>query len=131
MRTFIICGVTFEVESAEAVEALEFVASMEEAKALIEQYRCTAYGEGSALYHKVYEILSHNLDATYYDPRYKAYNKQCNHDYFLLCAIHDEKYREYAEADFLEFAKHKGEEGFDWDFYSDWHKDLYGYRPRG
>lgn len=38
-------------------------------------------------------------------------------------------YRDYAEADFLEYASHKNEPDFDWDFYSDWHKDLYGFRP--
>lgn len=41
----------------------------------------------------------------------------------------NQAYRDYAEADFLEYASHKNEPDFDWDFYSDWHKDLYGFRP--
>ena len=41
----------------------------------------------------------------------------------------NQAYRDYAEADFREYASHKNEPDFDWDFYSDWHKDLYGFRP--
>ena len=32
-------------------------------------------------------------------------------------------------SDFLEYASHMNEPDFDWDFYSDWHKDMYGFRP--
>ena len=41
----------------------------------------------------------------------------------------NQAYRDYAEADFLEYASHKNEPDFNWDYYSDWHKDLYGFRP--
>ena len=44
-------------------------------------------------------------------------------------AWNNQAYRDYTEADFLEYASHKNEPDFDWDFYSDWHKDLYGFRP--
>ena len=44
-------------------------------------------------------------------------------------AWNNQAYRDYAEADFREYASHKNEPDFDWDFYSDWHKDLYGFRP--
>ena len=30
---------------------------------------------------------------------------------------------------FHEYQSHMGEPDFDWDFYSDWHKDMYGFRP--
>jgi hypothetical protein len=30
---------------------------------------------------------------------------------------------------FDEYRSHMGEPDFDWDFYSDWHKDMYGFRP--
>ena len=30
---------------------------------------------------------------------------------------------------FREYQSHMGEPNFDWDFYSDWHKDMYGFRP--
>ena len=33
------------------------------------------------------------------------------------------------ERAFHEYASHKDEPDFDWDFYSDWHKDIYGCRP--
>ena len=31
---------------------------------------------------------------------------------------------------FREYQSHMNEPDFDWDFYSDWHKDMYGFRPR-
>ena len=41
----------------------------------------------------------------------------------------DEYYNENID-DFLEYQSHMGEPNFDWSFYSDWHKDMYGFRPR-
>ena len=34
------------------------------------------------------------------------------------------------ERKFHEYCTHMDEPDFDWGFYSDWHKDIYGYRPR-
>lgn len=61
----------------------------------------------------------------------KAYN-----EYFKLSAVMDERYREENEDEFQAYYKEHIEgrtwEEIDpvhWDFYSDWHKDMYGYRP--
>ena len=43
---------------------------------------------------------------------------------------YDEKYYHDNIDAFLEYQSHMGEPDFDWDFYSDWHKDMYGVRPR-
>lgn len=55
----------------------------------------------------------------------------------ILCDVLDERYREENQAAFDAFyAKHikgKSWEEIDpdnWSFYSDWHKDMYGFRPR-
>lgn len=62
----------------------------------------------------------------------EAYSEYCE-----LTAEQDERYRERNQAAFNSFyEKHiKGKRWeeinqADWDFYSDWHKDMYGYRPR-
>lgn len=62
----------------------------------------------------------------------KAYNEYCE-----LTAVLDERYREENQTAFDAFyAKHiegKSREEIDpedWGFYSDWHKDMYGFRPR-
>lgn len=54
-----------------------------------------------------------------------------------LSAVLDERYREENQASFDAFyAKHiegKSWEEIDpeaWSFYSDWHKDMYGFRPK-
>lgn len=58
-------------------------------------------------------------------------------EYGRLNAILDERYREENQADFDAFyEKHiKGRtweeiEDEAWSVYSDWHKDMYGFRPR-
>lgn len=43
--------------------------------------------------------------------------------------LDDEYYNDNLIA-FLEYKERMGQPDFDWDFYSDWHKDMYGYRPR-
>lgn len=130
--TFTLYGVTFDLYSKEAIEMANFVVSMEKAKKDIEAFKGLIYGskECSILYHELYKVLSENLDRASYESRFECFYNDCYHDYFLLCAIEEEKYREYAEADFLEYASHKNEPNFDWGYYSDWHKDLYGFRPR-
>lgn len=61
-----------------------------------------------------------------------AYN-----EYMKLNAILDERYREANQEDFDNYYK-EHIEGKTWDeidkqhwsFYSDWHKDMFGYRPK-
>lgn len=57
--------------------------------------------------------------------------------YFFLKSIMDERYREENQERFDEFyeknIKDKNWIEIDddtWSFYSDWHKDMFGYRPR-
>ena len=76
--------------------------------------------------------LSKILDNSLHEDWDKAYN-----EYFSLKEILDERYREENQMAFDAFyTKHiegkKWEEidADDWDFYSDWHKDMFGYRPR-
>jgi hypothetical protein len=49
--------------------------------------------------------------------------------YWLLHEVEDEEYYEENIEKFREYESHMNEPDFDWDFYSDWHKDMYGYRP--
>lgn len=77
--------------------------------------------------------LSKILDRTFGADWDKAYDEYC-----VLNAQEDEDYRAENEDKLLEFY-HKHIEGKTadtidqgaWDFYSDWHKDVYGYRPKG
>lgn len=49
--------------------------------------------------------------------------------YWQLDSYEHNRYYEHSIKDFREYAKRKNEPDFDWDFYSDWHKDIYGFRP--
>ena len=50
--------------------------------------------------------------------------------YNTLRAIEDAEYYAKNIDSFREYETHMGEPDFDWDFYSDWHKDMFGFRPR-
>lgn len=49
--------------------------------------------------------------------------------YETLGYIEDEEYREANYATFRAYELRMGEPDFDWGMYSDWHKDMFGYRP--
>ena len=58
-------------------------------------------------------------------------------EYFKLNSILDERYREENQAAFDAFyAEHIEGKSWeeidpeDWQWYSDWHKDMYGFRPK-
>lgn len=73
-----------------------------------------------------YSVLSKLVEETWRTD----WHKYVYDVYREVSCAEDIAYRKYAEADFLEYASHKDEADFDWDFYSDWHKDVYGFRPR-
>ena len=77
--------------------------------------------------------LSNILDSNPCDERWDAAYDEYND----LNAILNERYRAENQAKFDAFYKKHIEgkkwEEIDpeaWDFYSDWHKDMYGYRPK-
>ena len=56
---------------------------------------------------------------------YDTYRTQ----FWLLDEVEDEEYYEENIQEFREYESHMNEPDFDWGFYSDWHKDMFGYRP--
>lgn len=117
--------VTVEVSEKSALcEVLEVV---EYAKKHIEWLETHSY-EDSDNYD--YHRLSDLMRKVYYDDEYKDYRSMVDEVYWDVDAIESRAYRDYAEDDLLEYATHMDEPDFDWGFYSDWHKDVYGFRPR-
>lgn len=77
--------------------------------------------------------LSRILNTT--QPSSEKWDKTYN-EYSRLTVVLDDRYREENEDEFQAFYKEHIEgksweeiNPEDWDFYSDWHKDMYGYRP--
>lgn len=69
-------------------------------------------------------FCSHILDMQdmdNWDRTYGCYKK--------LCAIEDEEYRAENMDAFKAYEARMNEPDFDWGYYSDWHKDMFGYRP--
>lgn len=125
MTTITVFGVTFDLVSDEAIRVFK-------AQKAVEQYRKDAFVDyKKAEYpHEVSDLM---YEVAYcgiapYKP-IDDFADMIENMYWELKSIEDRAYRKYAEADFLEYASHKNEPDFDWDFYSDWYKDLYGHRP--
>lgn len=95
------------------------------------------------LFEDTYEYSYADIKAMSSEDR-MALRKKCEHEmdfgnqdrfsdfYDLYCTIsrvEDDEYREENMDSFREFESHMHEPDFDWGFYSDWHKDMFGYRP--
>lgn len=74
-----------------------------------------------ALYERLNRILTRQECDMEWDEAYEIYN--------TLRYIEDEEYREKNMAEFKAYEARMNEPDFDWDYYSDWHKDMFGYRP--
>ena len=120
-------GWTMETNDPVLIEVLTVI---EHVKAVIKAYNELPYEEVLEATNYDWHELANLMDAVNYDDEYEMYYDLVRNYYWLEHSVSSEAYRQYAEADFLEYASHKNEPDFDWDFYSDWHKDIYGFRPR-
>ena len=77
---------------------------------LLDNYMRTREGDWDATY-SVYRTLRDIEDAEYYDENIDAFTAWCKEH------IYGKARKDIDDATL--------------DFYSDWHKDIYGYRPRG
>ena len=80
--------------------------------------------------------LGDELESLMYSDDRNAWNETYE-EYCILNSILDEVYREENQESFdkfvNEYIRGKSWEEIDpddWSFYSDWHKDMYGFRPR-
>ena len=110
-------GITLDVSAetmAEITAYDEFNLTYDEIKAMNKEER-------QDLYKKCTDILDQqNCD----DMWSHVYNCYCR-----LTSIEDEEYREANMAEFKAYEARMNEPDFDWGYYSDWHKDMFGYRP--
>jgi hypothetical protein len=78
------------------------------------------------------DTLYHELQNEYEDDVYNIRHMSDMRRMLFLALeafFEDSYYYENINA-FREYQSHMNEPNFDWDFYSDWHKDMYGFRPR-
>ena len=64
-----------------------------------------------------------------YDTSAKALYESAEACYWRICRVEDALYREENMADFRAYEMRMMEPEFDWEYYSDWHKEMFGYRP--
>ena len=109
-------GITIEASDetlAEICKADEFEVTYDEVKAMSKEER-------SALEKKCTDILNDPC-ADMWSTVYSCYK--------TINAVIDDEYREEHMAEFKAYEARMNEPNFDWDYYSDWHKDMFGYRP--
>jgi hypothetical protein len=126
MRFEIIADVTIDTDDAVLIKVLTAIQNV---KAVIKAYEELPYEDVLKVTKWDWHEMADLMDDCHYDDRFEPYYDLVSHYYWLESSVSSEAYRRYAEADFIEYCTHMDEPDFDWDFYSDWHKDLYGFRP--
>ena len=107
----------YEAENALEAELSKYVVAYEDIKAMNdEERRALRKMLDKALDGAMYEDPNGVWDVAY--PTYETLNY-----------IEDEEYRERNMDAFRAYEAKMGEPDFDFGFYSDWHKDMFGYRP--
>ena len=90
-----------------------------------EEYKALNKTERNAIYEKVENVLMNNGyvgELNMWDVAYASYTN--------MREVEDREYYDSHIEAFRAYEAKMGEPDFDWDFYSDWHKDMFGFRPR-
>ena len=135
MKFAIADGWTIETNDAVLIEVLTVIESV---KAVIKAYNELPYEDVMKVTHYDWHKLADLMYAVHYDDRYEMYYDLVDYYYWLEHEVSNDAYRRYAMADFLKFERENVdyENGLwlgseeDYGTYSDWSKDIYGYRKR-
>lgn len=132
MKFELMDGVTLETTDEVLVRVLTVI---EHVKAVIKAYNELPYDEVLKAtgydWHKISELM----ECCHYEDSYKPYRDLVSDWYWEESEASDKAYRRHVRADFEAYEqKHVHGTIFvgtedDFSFYSDWHKDFYGYRP--
>lgn len=115
-------GITIEASDAviaEITAADKFSVSRDDVKAMSHEERSALRSAASD------EMEAYCYDAKDNEALYNA-ARAC---YWLIADVENEEYREENMAEFKAYEARMNEPDFDWGYYSDWHKDMFGYRP--
>ena len=125
-KTFTITAdVTVTVDSESSLcKVMEAVALAKVAEKAMESL---PYNQTGEVYRKGYKALTALMD----DPNYREFWDELYSAYCDLTFAQDMAYKKFAEGDFLKHFLNGVPSDEKRDFLSDWHKDIYGYRPRG
>ena len=114
------------VVGGSVVEYSMVVRDVNDVYALVNILSCLEYksNEWHDLADFLYKAVDSRLDSdcNNWSEWYKASN--------ALWSLEDELFYNDTIDDFNEYCTHMNEPDFDWGYYSDWHKDLFGFRPR-
>lgn len=110
-------GITLDVSA----DTLAEVSAYDEFDLTYEEIKAMSKEEREDLYKKCTAILD--------GPSSDIWSAVYHGAYSMLTEIEDEEFREENMAEFKAYEAKMGQPDFDWGFYSDWHKDMFGYRP--
>lgn len=124
-------NVVLEIKGEVTERVLNAIAVILETRRAIEIMKVADYlsEEYKDAFNGVSNKIGDLVDICFYCDDLEDYHDLIWSTYRQFEAVEDSRYYDYAIADFREYEKHYGEPDFDYDFYSDWHKDIFGYRP--
>ena len=128
-KTFVIAeNVTLETSDSVLIRVLDTIESV---KAVIDAYKTMPYDKVLKATGYDWHKLSDLMESCYYEDAYKPYYDLVSYWYWEERNVSDEAYRNYAERDFLAYFKDGDPSDEVWEgaCLSDWHKDIYGFRP--
>lgn len=136
MRFEVIEGVTLETVNPVTIEVMKAV---EGVKQVCDAYRTLPYDDVMKVTHYDWHVISDLMEKVYYgDDRYEQYADLIKCAYWEEEEVSERAYRDRYRDEFFAFeAKNvdyaTGEwigSDEDYGFYSDWSKDMFGYRKR-
>jgi hypothetical protein len=135
MRFEVIEGVTLEAVNPVTIEVMKAVDGV---RKVCEAYRTLPYDDVMKATHYDYHVISDLMEKAHYDKKYAEYRDIIEDAYWEEEEVSSQAYRDRYRDEFLAFEAKNVDYATgvwigsddDYSFYSDWSKDLYGYRKR-
>jgi hypothetical protein len=135
MRFEVIEGVTLEAVNPVTIEVMKAVDGV---RKVCEAYRTLPYDDVMKATHYDWHVISDLMEKAHYDKKYAEYRDIIEDAYWEEEEVSSQAYRDRYRDEFLAFEAKNVDYATgvwigsddDYSFYSDWSKDLYGYRKR-
>ena len=136
MRTFeIIEGVTLTTSNPVTIEVMT---TIEGVNKVCKAYRELPYDDVMKVTKYDWHVISDLMEKAHYDKRYAQFKEAIENAYWTEHEVSERAYRNRYIDEFMEFERKNVDyatgrwigSDADYQFYSDWSKDLYGYRKR-
>ena len=135
MRFEVVEGVTLEAVNPVTIEVMK---AIEGVKQVCNAYRTMPYDDVMKATHYDWHVISDLMEKAYYDKKYAEYRDIIEDAYWEEEEVSSRAYRDRYRDEFLAFEAKNVDYATgvwigsdeDYGFYSDWSKDMFGYRKK-